>query len=381
MTSCDPEDKPGKGDGPGDTESNELSGKITGIKTLDADIVYTITAPVIVEEGGVLTIPAGTRIEAEKQFDSYILVLMGGKINVNGTAAAPVVMTSAESNPANGDWGGLIINGKAPLTAGIEGSTEIASEYEYGGDDEGDDSGDITYLVLEYTGAQDPNDPDVEHNGLTLNAVGNGTTIENIFINGGMDDGIEFFGGSVDVTNLLVVNPDDDMFDFTFGYNGTLTNTYGIWEAGHSSSESDPSGVEADGNLDGDQGVDKEPQSDFTITNMTIDLRLTYDGDLNATTKKFMQNALRIRRGCIATIDNALVTGTGHVQKFVNLNDGKGGADKTTAIGISNDLATAPDAQFEYETGLSATDYPGVMVEEGNTGCPTNVFAWTEYDF
>lgn len=122
------------------------------------------------------------------------------------------------------------------------------SAYTYGGNNPSDNSGVITYLILGNTGAR--SSADVEHNGLTLNGVGNGTKIENLYIYDGADDGIEFFGGSVNVKNLLVVNSDDDMFDFTQGYNGTLENAYGIWEVGYVSSESDR-GIEADGNLDG----------------------------------------------------------------------------------------------------------------------------------
>ena len=85
---------------------------------------------------------------------------------------------------------------------------------------------------------------------MTLNAVGNGTTINNVYIVEGADDAIEFFGGSVNVSNLLAVNCDDDMFDFTQGYCGTLSNCYGIWDDGFTSTEEDPRGIEADGNLD-----------------------------------------------------------------------------------------------------------------------------------
>ncbi len=108
-----------------------LVGSITGTKTLDAAITYTITGPVLVEDGGTLNIPAGTRIEANKGFGSYILVLQGGKINVNGTAADPVIMTSNAASPAAGDWGGLVINGKAPLSgpAGTTARTEISNAY------------------------------------------------------------------------------------------------------------------------------------------------------------------------------------------------------------------------------------------------------------
>ncbi len=305
MTACSNDDDK-KDDG--DPAADELTGAIADTRTLDASITYKLVGPLVIEEGGVLNIPAGTRIEANKSFNSYILVLMGGKININGTAEAPVVMTSASATPKEGDWGGLIINGKGRVTkiapgqdnAGTPryGSTEISSAFRYGGTVDNDNSGVIKYLVLEYTGAS--SSADVEHNGLTLNAVGSGTTIENIFVKDGADDGIEFFGGSVNVTNILVVNSDDDMFDFTQGYNGTLTNAYGIWESGYVTSESDPSGIEADGNHDGDYPTDTD-QSNFTVNGVTFDFRSSQAG----------HSLIRVRREATATITNALATGNG----------------------------------------------------------------------
>jgi hypothetical protein len=99
---------------------------------------------------------------------------------------------------------------------------------------------------------------------LTLNGVGSGTKISNIYVYEGADDAVEFFGGTVNVSNFLAVNPDDDMFDFTQGYTGTLKNCYGIWEKGYVSSEDDPRGVEADGNLDGKFGANPN-QSNINI--------------------------------------------------------------------------------------------------------------------
>ena len=371
FTACDPED----GNGGSDKKANELSGSITDDVTLDGFDTYKLVGPLLVEDGASLTIPAGTTIEAKKGFSNYILVLQGGQIFINGTATAPVTMTLDMESATTADrWGGLVINGRAPLEEpGMIGSTEISSAYAYGGNNPADDSGDITYLKLLYTGEQ--SSAQVEHNGLTLNGVGNGTLIENIFIKDGSDDGIEFFGGSVNVTNLLVVNSDDDMFDMTRGYCGKLKNAYGIWEPGFSSSESDPSGVEADGNLDG--GNDGSPdQSDFTIENMTIELNIAYD------TNTFMQNVLRIRRHAIATITNSVVKGTGCAQNLVNLEGGStGGAATGSSISITNELTTAPATLYKYNTGLTAADYPNVKIEAGNTGCDRALFAWTGYQF
>jgi hypothetical protein len=350
--------------------NEDLVGSISGTKTLDASTTYTITGPVIVEDGGILTIPAGTTIKARRGFNSYILVLRGGKINVNGTAAAPVVMTADVEDAEAGYWGGLIINGYAPLSGATEGETEISKQFLYGGDDEEDNSGSITYLVLACTGAR--SSAAVEHNGLTLNGVGRGTTIENIFVYEGSDDGIEFFGGSVDVTNLLVYNSDDDMFDFTQGYSGTLTNAYGIWDEGYTSSEADPRGIEADGNLDG-ENPEYDHQSNFRIDNITFDLRLAYFAGtpVYADGGQVMQDLMKIRRNASATITNALVKGTGRIEDLIDISDGSQNAPYETIIAITNSLTNTPTGAL-----VKPAAYPGVTIESGHTGCATDIFNW-----
>lgn len=348
-------------------EEKELVGTITEDRTLDATVEYLLTGPVIVQDGGTLNIPAGTVIKAEKGFDKYILVLRGGKINVNGTAVAPVTITADTDDAKQGHWGGLIINGKAPLSGGTEGTTEINADHKYGGTNVSDNSGTITYLKLEYTGAR--SDADVEHNGLTLNGVGNGTKIENVYIPYGADDAIEFFGGSVNVKNFLAVDPDDDMFDFTQGYSGTLENAYGIWQTGYVSTESDPRGIEADGNLDGNNPT-QTGQSNFTVKNMTIDLRLapsTAEGN-------YMHDVIKVRRGAKATIENALVIGQGQAKDLIDMNDSKGNGDPGTTISITNKLTTAINGEEVNGTAI-------VTKAEANTGCSNDIFNWTGYEF
>ena len=364
LTSCDNESGPIDKT---DEEDKNLVGSINGVKNLDKTVEYLITGPVIIEEGGTLNIPAGTVIKAKQGFENYILVLQGGKINVAGTASEPVTITADKNNAEQGHWGGLIINGKAPLSGGEIGTTEINADYKYGGTNVSDNSGSITYLKLEYTGAR--SDADVEHNGLTLNGVGNGTKIENVYIPNGADDGIEFFGGSVNVKNLLVVNSDDDMFDFTQGYSGTLENAYGIWEPGFVSSESDPRGIEADGNLDGNN-PDQTGQSDFTVKNMTIDLRL----DASTAEGYYMHDVIKVRRGAKAVIENALVIGQGQAKDLVDVNDGKGAGDPSTTISITSKLTTPL-------SGLKLNGAAILTEEEANTGCATDIFSWTNYEF
>lgn len=363
-------------DGKGGTtpvEDNKLSGSIKDTRTLDANVEYLLTGPLIVEEGGVLNIPAGTTIKAQQGFSNYILVLQGGKINAKGTATAPVKIIADKNGAGQGYWGGLIINGRAPLASSTEiGSTEVNSAYVYGGSNTADNSGELSYLILGNTGAR--SSADVEHNGLTLNGVGNGTKISDLYIYDGADDGVEFFGGSVNVTNLLVVNSDDDMFDFTQGYNGTLKNAYGIWGTGYTSGESDPRGIEADGNLDGNYATHPN-QSDFKVENMTVDLRLaavTFD---SADKSKRMQDVIKIRRGAKATVVNALVKGSGTVEDLVDITDSKGGAALGTTISLTNSLVNAPQRQTNPVAAV------GVTIGGSNTGCSTNIFAWTGYQF
>lgn len=367
LTSCSDEDTPNNQEPDVPTvETEELSGTVEGTLTLDASKEYHLTGTLTVPDGATLEIPAGTTIKAAKGFDKYILVAQGGKINAKGTADKPIILTADSEDATSGYWGGLIINGKAPISgasAGQTGATEIDNNQVYGGTDAADNSGTIEYVQLLYTGAR--SSADIEHNGLTLNGVGNGTTISNIYIAEGADDAIEFFGGSVNVSNLLAVNCDDDMFDFTQGYCGTLSNCYGRWEAGFTSTEEDPRGVEADGNLDGN-GPDHTPQADFKIENMTIE---------NLAEEQAMQDAIKVRRGAKATITNALVLGTGVIEELVDLQDSKGNAADGTSIQV-----TKGATNVEKDTNEKNPAGAVVEIADGNTGCPTTDFGWTGYE-
>ena len=364
LTSCSDDENGGSTPA---LQGTELSGVVEGTLTLNAGTEYTLTGTLTVPAGATLEIPAGTTIKANQGFDKYILVAQGGRLNARGTADNPVVFTANADNAEPGYWGGVIINGYAPISGATEGSTgatEIDNNQPYGGTDAADNSGTLTYVEIRYSGAR--SSADIEHNGLTLNGVGNGTTINNIYIADGADDAIEFFGGSVNVTNLLAVNCDDDCFDFTQGYNGTLTNCYGVWESDFTSTESDPRGVEADGNLDGD-GPNHTPQADFTINNMTI---------ANYAASQPMQDAIKVRRLAKATINNALVIGSGEIEELVDLTDSKDNADAGTVVNVTNN-ATNVEAETNDGNPAGAT----VNISAGNTGADVTAFEWTGYQF
>src|SRR5690606_2119940 len=130
-------------------------------------------------------------------------------------------MKSAGGNP--GDWGGLLLCGEGITTEGIDAIAEVGGLI-YGGTNNSDNSGSIEYLVIRGAGAQINSES--QYNGLTLYAVGSGTSISNIAVIDGADDGIEFFGGAVSATDLYFENNEDDSVDWTEGWNGTITNTY-----------------------------------------------------------------------------------------------------------------------------------------------------------
>ncbi len=203
-------------------KEGKMNGKLSENYTLDANTEYQLTGSFIIEEGAVLTIPAGTNIVADaKGTDVYIAVMMGAKINIKGTEQAPVVMTSKDGKP--GDWGGLTICGKAETTEGEKAEAEVGG-FIYGGKESADSSGSIEYLTIKGTGASI--NANSEYNGISFYAVGSGTKVNNIAVLSGSDDGVEFFGGSVNASNIYLQNLDDDACDWTEGWNGTVTNIY-----------------------------------------------------------------------------------------------------------------------------------------------------------
>lgn len=380
FTACSSDsDGDGNGNGNGGNEGgtgssivvgdNILSGSLTGEQTLEAK-EYILNGTVVIEDGGRLNIPAGTTIKAREGFSSYLLVAQGGKLYAEGTATNPVVFTANTTSPTSGYWGGIIINGRAPISGtnanmSDTGLTEIDNNYRYGGSIANDNSGVLSYVQILYAGARST--ADIEHNGLTLNSVGNGTTIENLYILESADDAIEFFGGTVNVTNLLAVNPDDDMFDFTQGYSGTLKNCYGVWESNYTSTEADPRGIEADGNLDGIYPSHLR-QSDFRVENMTI----VNNAANTQNNVDRMQDVIKIRRGAKATIINALVKGTGGTVDLIDMNDGKGAGNADSSISITNSLSITGN---ELNGTLNTLTKPA-----DNTGADASLFAWTSYD-
>ncbi|QDW19097.1 hypothetical protein [Flavobacterium sp. KBS0721] len=273
-----------------------FQGKITdGEVVLDASKTYKLTGAIKVENGATLTIPAGTVIEGTGGTASYISVAQGAKINVNGTAAKPVIMTAAVKQA--GKWGGLVICGKAPInrvSGGASTATSEVAELTYGGTNSADNSGSIKYLRIEYAGAAF-NDAK-EFNGLSFFGVGSGTVVENVEAYYGADDGFEFFGGSVNTKNLISIGNEDDQFDWTEGWNGTNENWYGKLDFGKGNR-----GIEAD---NFEFGYAFTPIANPTITNLT----LVGPGSTAAVANFAENQAIKLRRGTKGLISNVVLS-------------------------------------------------------------------------
>lgn len=246
------------------TGASVLTGNITSRRDLSADTVYTLRGFVNVGEGGILNIPAGTRIVGDSTVvGSALFVLPGGQIFARGTAARPVVFTSARAPGFRqpGDWGGLIIVGRArvnrPAPVIIEGSnatvggTANQGVNYAGGTNDADNSGVLEYVRVEYAGFATVQDQEL--NSFTFAAVGRGTQFQYLQALNGLDDHFEWFGGTVDARYLVSYNSGDDHFDASEGYRGrnqfliAYQDTTIQPRPGAGSVSSDPQGFEIDG--------------------------------------------------------------------------------------------------------------------------------------
>jgi hypothetical protein len=230
--------------------ATEKSGKITSDETWTADAIWTLNGRVIVEDGVTLTIEPGTIIkgaEGTGASASALIVARGAKINAIGTAANPIIFTStldnivvgeqSGSNLDEGDagkWGGVLILGNAKISAKvgdaeaqIEGIPADETYGKYGGSDDSDNSGTLKYVSIRHGGALIGEGNEI--NGLTLGGVGNGTSISFIEIVSNLDDGIECFGGSVNLESVLSAYQGDDGFDIDQNYSGTFNNSIVVY--------------------------------------------------------------------------------------------------------------------------------------------------------
>jgi len=205
---------------------------ITSDLVLDGSKDYALNGQLFVKNNASLTIPAGVTVYVTKNDGaankSSLIITKGARLLVNGTAEKPVVFTSAAATKSPGDWGAVIILGKAPTNIGsgnVEGLA-VSDDTQYGGAEANDNSGAIHYLRLEYCGGINADAEEEwgidKASGFCLASVGSGTTIDHVMVTHSADDGFQFVGGAVNVSHLIAYNNGDDDYDFDYGYTGKM---------------------------------------------------------------------------------------------------------------------------------------------------------------
>ena len=348
------------------------TGKITADETWTANNIYTLNGKVVVEDGVTLTIEPGTVIKGEAGTGANataLLVARGAKLMAEGTASLPIIFTSVadEITPediaagnfaspnldptVNGYWGGVIVLGNAPISASndadadvtevqIEGIPTSDQNGLYGGSDAADNSGSLAYISIRHGGSNIGSGNEI--NGLSLGGVGSGTTIDNIEIVANQDDGIEWYGGTVECTNMITWNVGDDGLDTDQSWGGSCTNYITVTAAGHAFE------------LDGPEG---SMEDSHTFTNGSV---IASNDDVAT------QDLINTDDNSMVAINNLFITAI--VDGQVIDTDGQG-----AGVTFDNVLLDVADVTAHTKSGAAVTG-----VSEGTTSqADASAFSWT----
>lgn len=341
------------------------------------DNVYQLAGRISVIENVTLTIEPGTIIKGEAGTGANataLLVARGGKLMAEGTADLPIIFTSVadEIKPShikdgnfespnldsdiNGLWGGLLICGKAPVSASndagditevqIEGIPTSDANGLYGGNVSNDNSGVLKYLSIRHGGANIGSGNEI--NGLTLGGVGTGTTISNIEVVANQDDGIEFFGGTVNVSNVVVWNNGDDAIDTDQSWAGTLDNFVIITPTGHCFE------------LDGPEG---SMQAGHTIQNGSI---ISSEVDADGEIIRISEDLINVDNNSIVNLNNLYFTGVREGQQI----------NRVTATGV-NFANISINVDSDNLPNHVNGDVPSGVTAGGSSMADISTLAWT----
>ncbi|RXG24595.1 multidrug transporter [Leeuwenhoekiella aequorea] len=361
--SCGDDDSPvdpGTGN-EGVLQGTVLEGQITEDLLVPAG-QYTLKGAVSVEDGATLTIEAGTTFTvtaADQEAGVNVLfVKQGGKLIANGDANNPIVFTSENKNAdgGDGDWGGLVLHGKARMNAPGGTSNSEAGQFPYGGTDDSDSSGSLKYVRVEYAG-QASSDGEFEFNAFSFFACGSGTVVEYCEAFEGADDGFEFYGGTVNAKNLSAVGMEDDSIDWDEGFRGSIDNAvlYQYDGVGDFAFEL--------ANRSGENNA--SPRSKATVSNVTV-----------RGSNRSGKAAFDLKQGTGGIFNNIVVT---NVETVIFLNN------QLQEV-VSGDLEFT-NANFTFGTNLIVNNVDGTNVTASlistnatATGADVSAFAgWSNY--
>ncbi|SDD73712.1 hypothetical protein [Aquimonas voraii] len=285
----------------------QLPNEITGRLFLPAGKNYIVRGRVNVANGGDLVIAPGVTVigSTDNSSPNFISVVNGGQIWAEGTKEQPITFTGPQEVP--GSWAGIVIAGRSICNDGTAQQRcqfEAVPDIEYGNATPvlDDNSGALRYVRILWAGQQIA--PDNELNALTLLGVGSGTVLENVQVDSGLDDGFEFFGGSVNGRYLVCSNMGDDCFDFDQGYNGKIQFALGF-QGSNPDQNNDSNGIESDNDSSNN---DKQPRTRPMVSNLTL-----------IGNPEVSRDGARIRRGSGGNYANVLIQG--YRESCLNLDD------------------------------------------------------------
>ncbi len=306
--------------GTGTTENTILTGKITSDRTLKADYVYTLRDLVYVTNGATLTIEPGTKIVGEKTTRGALIITRGSKIIAKGTALKPIVFTSDQSSgQQRGDWAGIVLLGRARTNASFNGTPGLGEAEGginngdglglYGGTDDTDNSGALEYVRIEYAGYAFL--PDKELNGLSMYAIGSGTSMKYIQVSYANDDSFEWFGGTVNMDHLIVYKGLDDEQDSDNGFRGNVQ--FVICQRDSSVADvSGSNGWESDNDASGSAVIIPSGQTAVQPQTRAVWSNVTMVGPRATSTNvgnSLFRNGAQIRRNSAISIFNSVMVG------------------------------------------------------------------------
>jgi len=351
----------GGDDGPINVPSSTtLTGNINATTTLTSDKVWTLKGYVYVTDGASLIIQPGTVIKSDVAEKGALCIERGAKIVAEGTPDRPIVFTSGQpvGQRSPGDWGGIVILGRAKTNRSSEPTIEGGIGRPYGGTNDEDNSGIIKYVRIEYAGIAAL--PNSEINALTLGAVGRGTIIQYVQTIYANDDAFEFFGGTVSPRYLYAFATADDDYDFDFGYTGELN--YGV-------SKRDPLFVD-----NGDAGNGVECDNDGTgssaqpFTHPKLN-QMILIGPFSNTSLSNHNLGLRWRRATQFTITNSKILGYQKGSFSIESNETAQSYKDGVSKFLNNEIqAFDPLLNFKStSTVFIATDMKTKALSEGNS--------------
>ncbi|MCY7310304.1 MAG: hypothetical protein LH619_05970 [Chitinophagaceae bacterium] len=353
---------------PVDPTSNIITGVISSSKFY-AKGKWILKGYVYITNGATITFEAGCVVQSDVTEKGALIIERGAKLIASGTAALPIVFTSGKAIGARtpGDWGGIILLGKAPTNRPLDPAPTIEGGVgrQYGGTDPLDESGILRYVRIEYAGIAA--EPGSEINGLTCGGVGSGTILENIQVSFGNDDAYEFFGGTVNAKNLVAFATADDDFDFDFGYTGKIQFGVSCRKPDFVDAGDAGNGIECDNDAASTLAT---PRTKPQLSNFTI------IGPNNATGTALNHNySNRWRRSTQFIIRNSILMG--HPDAGFSLRDAATCADYLANLSeFKNNLVHANSNPYFSETVASITAAQ-MQTKAESEGCITYADAAT----